>query len=329
MYWTKSPGTGGQVLSEDDFVVDEMPAKKFLAKYERKNGKVAAVGGPFFLYILKKRGTTTKDAVNFVCRKFGIQEAGFAGLKDKHAVTSQYITLRQRVDEFETDKISLKFVSPCKNMMQVGELEGNRFSITLHGCRKPENAKNVIKEMEKGMPNYFGPQRFSDNNADVGRMLLKRNYTAALDLINKNSNTPYTSIRNVGKKMLKFFIHAYQSFIFNSVLDNYITKNLTASFADTPVVGFDTKLKSDFFSRTIRELLAADGLAAKDFQIRDLQITCRGALRPAFIKVKRIGFEIKGEAKVAKQLRSALVLDFELPPGSYATVLIREITKTK
>ena len=67
------------MLSEDDFVVDEMPAKKFLAKYERKNGKVAAVGGPFFLYILKKRGTTTKDAVNFVCRKFGIQEAGFAG----------------------------------------------------------------------------------------------------------------------------------------------------------------------------------------------------------------------------------------------------------
>ena len=62
-YWTKTPGTGGKVLSEDDFVVSELPAKKFLTKYERKNGRVSPVSGPFFLYRLKKRGMTTKAAV--------------------------------------------------------------------------------------------------------------------------------------------------------------------------------------------------------------------------------------------------------------------------
>ena len=314
-YWTKTPGTGGKVLSEDDFVVSELPAKKFLTKYERKNGRVSPVSGPFFLYRLKKRGMTTKAAVDFVRHKFDLNEIGFAGLKDKHAVTSQYITTRRQVEGFESDRLTLEFVSPCKNMMQVGELEGNSFCITLHGCRRPENAKKIIKELEKGMPNYFGPQRFGlHGNHDIGRLILKKDYNSALNKIG-------VDIQSVDKKMIKFYLHAYQSFAFNSVLDRYIKKYSKPIFNDIPLVGFDTKLKNDFFGKETNRILKADGISVKNFQIRDLAITCRGSQRAPFIMVKNISYEIKEDG------RSVVVLNFELPKGSYATVVIREITK--
>ena len=316
MYWTKSPGTGGKVVTDDDFIVNEIPSKKFLAKYERKDGKVTAVTGPYFLYRLTKHGMTTKDAVNFVSRKF-LTDVSFAGLKDKHAVTSQYITLKKKVEDFESDKISLRFISPCKNMMQVGELEGNSFIITLHGCKNPENAKGVINELSC-MPNYFGPQRFGlHGNHDIGRLILKNNYEKALELINKNH--PDNFFLTKDKKMIKFYINAYQSFVFNSVLEAYIERNSVPLFTGIPIVGFDTKLKNDFFGKETARILKRDNITTESFQLPDLSITCRGTTRPAFVKTKSISYEIKGDV---------ITLCFGLPPGSYATVLVAEITKS-
>ncbi len=338
-YWTKSPGTGGKIKSEEDFLVDEVPMKKFLVKFQRTSSGVSPVSGPYFLYLLKKKGRTTKDALVSIAKKLDINknDIGYAGLKDKFATTSQYITLKKKVEGFKTNDLELSLTSPCGNMMSIGELEGNKFTITLHGCKNPKNVEKTSKELQKrGMPNYFGPQRFGVNkdNHKIGRMLLKRD-DKALSRINKNYKKKYTSLKSIDKKVLKFFIHAYQSFVFNRVLDEYVKKNTKPWYESFPIAGFDTKLKSDFAGKETKRILEADGLTPESFRINELGLTCVGSVRSAFVDVKNIRCEISKNIRLSKAQPmlvlntkpNIIVLEFELPKGSYATVLIREVVK--
>lgn len=322
MYWTKSPGTGGHVASEEDFIVEEIPLKKFFAKFTRGSIGVSRVEGPYTLALLKKKWITTKDALSLLEKKLNIrkEDIGYAGLKDKFAVTSQYLTIKGPFQEIKTDKIELTSVGFTDKMMQVGELEGNRFSITLRNCRNPKNASSVIEEMKaRGMPNYFGVQRFGiyGNNHVIGLLLLRRDFKKALDLINKQSKGLFKSINAVEKRKLKFYLHSYQSFLFNRLLGKYISRNSMPFFGDFPIAGFDTRLKG-FAGKETKKLLEKDKISLEDFSIRELGLKVIGSSRHTFVKVEKIGATIDGKT---------LKLDFELPKGSYATVLIVEVAK--
>ncbi len=320
-FWTKSPGTGGRVLHEEDFVVDEIPLKKFFAKFSRKPEGVEPVKGPYSLALLKKKGMTTKDAISFVSRELGIpiESIGYAGLKDKLALTSQYLTIKGNVKEIRSGNLELSFVGFTDKFMQVGELEGNHFAITL-SCTKPENAERVITELKtRGMPNFFGPQRFGiyGNNHVIGRLILLRDFKKAVDLISRQKHD-IGSIREVNKRKLKFYIHAYQSFLFNSLLEKYMSGS-KPFFEDLPIIGFGTKLNGAF-GKEVRKLLKKEKIGLEDFYVRELGMKAVGSFRRAFVKIEKFSFEISG---------NALRLDFELPKGSYATVLIAEVSKSK
>jgi tRNA pseudouridine13 synthase len=311
MHFTKTPGTGGRIASEEDFVVEEIPSKKFFRKYERIGGSVQLISGPYFVYLLKKKGMTTKKALEIVSRKNGIpvNSIGYSGLKDKFAVTSQYITIKKKIDSFETGNLSLIYSGSARNQMQIGELDGNHFIITLHKCRRPKNAKKTLAILGKGLPNYFGPQRFgiNRNNHEIGKLILKRKFDQALDLINKNYSRTWSSIRLFDKKLLKFFIHSYQSYIFNKLLDQYVESG-RLTFSVLPVPGFDSS----------HELLKKEGLQPSDFEIKDLGIKCLGGTRQAKVIPSGLEYQVNGKT---------LTLHFTLPPGSYATVLIEEVVK--
>jgi len=316
-YWTKSRGTGGSLISEEDFIVEEIPLRKFFSKYARSDSGMKAVDGPYVLALLKKRGMTTPDAIKIILKELKINrnDIGYAGLKDKFAVTSQYVTIRKEsFRAIKTSKFELVYVSMINKMMQVGELEGNKFTITLHGCKKPENVEKTLQQLSNGMPNYFGPQRFGKHgdNHLIGRLILQKKYEQALKIINKHVKNPYSSIRLVNKKTLKFFIHAYQSYIFNQAVDEYVKKG-KAVFDTIPVIGYNTKL-----TPISKKLLDEDGLQTGNFEIRELSMKCEGSTRAVFIKPKILAYAIDDDM---------LRMEFELPKGSYATVLIREIVK--
>jgi tRNA(Glu) U13 pseudouridine synthase TruD len=322
-YWTKSPGTGGSVVSEEDFVVEEIPLKKFLVKFQRSSSGVTPVTGPYSLYLLKKRGLTTKEALGIIAKKYSLnrKDIGYAGLKDKFAATTQYITIKGKAESFKDENIELSFIMPCQPFMSVGELEGNNFCITLRNCKKPENIQKIISELEKrGMPNYFGAQRFGvhKDNDRIGLLLLKREFNDALALINRNYHKDYRSVRAIDKKILKFFIHSYQSSIFNRVLDSYIAKNSKPLFDNIPLVGFGTKLRNDFAGHETKKILDSDSIGPESFRLDNLGMACTGGMRPAFVDVKNIKY-IAGS--------NIISLEFFLPKGSYATVLVREVVK--
>lgn len=309
-YWTKTPGTGGILKSEEDFIVKEIIHRKYFAKY-RTAGKVSREPGKYNLFLLRKRNMTTHEALELLRKRFGSGKIGFAGLKDKKAVTEQYVTM-EGGGEFKDENISLTKIGTTDKFLSKGDLLGNEFIITLHGCNTellPSAAKEINK---KGVPNYFGPQRFgvSSNNHVIGRLIVKREFRKALGMINRNHGKKYGDISGVPKQLIKFFINAYQSWIFNELLGNCVKKNKKLS-GYLPVIGFNTGAAKNL------PVLKKEKTRAKDFMVSELRLACSGSKRKAFIKTY-LKYTIND---------SSCVLKFALPAGSYATVVLREITK--
>lgn len=310
-------GIGGKILSPEDFVVTENIQKKFLQRFERSGTGVAAQKG-YFLYKLKKRGITTKDAVRQIARRLRqpISNIGYAGLKDKFACTEQYITIKQDVENIKTDLFSVEKIKPTNKFIGIGDLISNDFSITLHNVKFNAAIFNEIKKNK--MPNFFGPQRFGNNqnNQIIGKMLVKRELSRALTLIKKNSGKKYRRIDEVEKKALKFYIHAYQSWIFNKAV--IVALRQKKKIGEIKIPGCNTVLGKSYADSLISEIMKQEHITTSDFSIRELKISCTGDQRKAFIKVPNIKYFLNGHA---------LTMQFMLPKGSYATVLINEIAK--
>jgi tRNA pseudouridine13 synthase len=267
---------------------------------------------------------TTHKALRLIAKKMSIavSDIGYAGLKDKFAVTEQYVTIKNPgLRGLDLDALTLVEVGKTNKHISIGNLIGNDFTITLHGCKNIENIEKIGKELTKGVPNYFGLQRFGTkrNNHVIGKLLVQRRFDEALDKINASSHRNYSSLREVDKKMLKFFMHAYQSWIFNETLNGYMTKSKKPLFKAVPVVGFDTKIKDDKIGRLVKNILIREKIKPTDFRISELKIACRGSKRDAFIDV-----DLTADSDADK-----VVLRFVLPKGSYATNIIREISKNE
>jgi tRNA(Glu) U13 pseudouridine synthase TruD len=310
-YWTKSPGTGGTLRSNSDFIVREIISQKFTKKYSRGEKGIETVKGPYVLFLLEKNGLNTQDALKIIAKELRIRVAdiGYAGLKDKNAITYQYVTIKGIEKEILTDSLKLTKVGYSKNMMSIGDLVANKFEITLHDCKKPENIEAIINEIKKnGLPNYFGPQRFgiNNNNQEIGKLLLTRKFDKVVKMIGCGDN-----IEKVTKTRLKFFIHAYQSWIFNEALMYYVKNK--KKIDKLPIIGFGTNK-----NMILKNIMKKEGVSADDFRINELMLTCTGGVRDAFIKVSDITYNIHGKD---------LKLSFALPKGSYATVLLKELTK--
>jgi len=285
----------------EDFVVREVIDSKFLQKYQRADKGVEKVG-KYTLFLLKKRNMTTREAINRIAKmqKVPVNEFSYAGLKDRFALTYQYVTVRGEIKPLKTDNLEISGIRKTGKRISVGDLVANEFIITLHNCRN-------IKKVKK-MPNFFGPQRFGRNmnNHLIGRCIVKRKWEKALGLINKNSKNSYKEIRKVSKKMLKFFVNAYQSWLFNRMLE-------TAKKRTLPIIGYDTKP-----GKEVKEILGKERIELKDFVVSELGIACKGSKRKAFVSVS---VDIKKEA-------DKTILRFRLPKGSYATILLGWMCKT-
>ncbi|MBI4162319.1 MAG: tRNA pseudouridine(13) synthase TruD [Candidatus Aenigmarchaeota archaeon] len=301
--------TNGNIESPEDFVVEEVINPKFLRKHERAFGKIKKVEGPYSLFMLRKRNMTTEDALKTVSEKLGINVSsiGYAGLKDKFAFTSQHVTIKDEENklggfcEQRTDvpkvrqyTLSLEKIGRTNRHISLGDLSCNKFTITLHDCKNLEKIEKILDFVKKPVPNYFGPQRFSHNNVEVGRKLLQRKIEA----------------RKLTKEKAKFLVNAYQSYVFNMALG----KSLKNTPKALPLVGCDSKK----LPAIVRRLLENDKISPKDFAFG--AFSCSGGLRETFIKIQDFNYSIEGDI---------LCLEFTLPKGSYATIVFNKIQKGK
>ncbi|SNZ11045.1 tRNA pseudouridine13 synthase [Persephonella hydrogeniphila] len=167
--------------------------------------------GKYKLYELKKSNLSTLQVVRFIASLLKIKpsEIGFAGLKDKIAVTTQYITLPESVNFLENisylyhggrwikaDKInfenqtgfSMKFTGFTQTPLSLGDNLGNRFIIKIDNIDKDRRKvfySNLEVVKKFGCANYFGEQRFGSvkgRNDFIFLYLLKGNIEKAMKI---------------------------------------------------------------------------------------------------------------------------------------------------
>jgi tRNA pseudouridine13 synthase len=192
--------------SPDDFVVEEIPV------YEPSGA------GEHLFVRFEKRGLTTDDAVRTIARAMDVdlRAVGVAGLKDKVAVTTQWIslpapakdaTIEARAQALALDGIRLLDARRHGNKLKTGHLRGNRFEIVVRGLA-PEAYDGVVATLERigreGAPNFFGAQRFGvrGDTAERARAWLTGKARAPGD-----------------PRKRRFEFSALQSAIFNAVLE--------------------------------------------------------------------------------------------------------------
>lgn len=176
-------GIDGAVKQRDeDFFVQEIPL------YE-------PVGQGEHVYCeIEKIGLSTFDAVDALGRALNVdpRDIGYAGMKDAHAVTRQIFsifgTTESAVMDAKIEGISVKWAARHRNKLRLGHLKANRFAIKIREVDPTDVVRlpPVLRVLqERGMPNYFGEQRFGrrGNNHLLGAALIRGDDDAVLKLL--------------------------------------------------------------------------------------------------------------------------------------------------
>jgi tRNA pseudouridine13 synthase len=126
----------------------------------------APQGGPYALYRLTKRGLGTPEVIEAVLRRWALarDQVSYGGLKDRHAVTAQHVTIRRgprrnlRQTNFE-----LSYLGQCPRPFTSKDIAANAFVVVLRDLSE-EDAAGVAGTLDaavrQGVPNYFDEQRF-------------------------------------------------------------------------------------------------------------------------------------------------------------------------
>jgi tRNA pseudouridine13 synthase len=331
------PGSGGTLRgSPEDFRVDEVPAY------------LPSGAGPHLYVRIEKRGRTTPDALRAIARALGVpdRDAGYAGLKDKDAVTTQWLSFPVARDpdpaSLEGPGLRVLEVSRHTNKLRAGHVRANRFGIVVRGGDAGRALAAAAALAARGLPNFFGPQRFGagGRNAAVGRALLR------------GERTPEAGRAARDRFLRRLSLSAYQSLLFNRWLAERMADGLFAA-----ALSGDVMKKLDTGGLFDCEDPAVDGPRVARFEISPAGPMFGHKLRPAahvaLAREERIlaaegialadfargGGEAEGTRRAAR-LRVEVAVEpldpgdgegyrarFELPRGSYATVLMRELTK--
>lgn len=327
-----SPGCGGLFkATPEDFEVEELPAYEPSAEKDCEH---------LFLWV-EKRGHSTQDVARALARHCGFPEkdVSWAGLKDRHAVTRQYLCAPARFVEPKLETFVMPGVTVLRharhrNKLKGGHLHGNRFIITLRAVKDVDAAKRSLELLVKlGIPNYFGEQRFGlgGDNAAKGKQIL------------------LAGGRHRDRFERKLFLSAYQSELFNRVLARRLTDGTYAKalrgdvLKKVPTGGEFICAEPEVDQPRVDafEVSPTGPLFGPEMRRPEVEVD---ALENAVLEdegIERALFDKGGNetSGVRRPLRVPLALEevnadgdvlrlrFTLPAGSYATVLLRELLK--
>jgi len=335
-YITKNQqGIGGEIKTvPEDFIVDEIPA------YEP-----SGTGEHLFIHITKK-GITTKDVQKALAHKFNIKmkDVEFAGIKDKHALTSQFFSA-WLLDKQDPELVySLEEELPVKinsakfhqRKIKKGHLWGNQFDILIRNIDSSteealERTHKIISEIHKqGLPNFYGTQRFGieGDNAQQGFEILKGE-------------------RNIRNKWLKrFLLSSFQSHVFNHYLCKRIEQGLFSQIMPGDIakkqdtggifVVEDQETDQQRFDR--KEICFTGPMFGKKMTPAQDEAL---SFEQAIMEENNITTEEFRKAKVNGTRRAGIILPqisasseeegirvkFSLPKGAFATIVLRELMK--
>jgi tRNA pseudouridine13 synthase len=148
-----------------------------------------STGGPFALYLLEKESLGTLEAIDRVVSRWNIprSQIAWAGLKDRHARTSQYVTIKGGPKQaLSAGGVELRFLGYASRPVHPRDIVGNQFTVVLRDMDADEiaAAKRTLAEVERdGLPNYFDEQRFGslgESGVFIAQPWCKGDYEKAL-----------------------------------------------------------------------------------------------------------------------------------------------------
>ena len=417
----------------------------------RNNGSTSSKESdptPNTICVLKKREKEHLTAITALCSavKCRTGDVGLAGIKDMKAVTYQFCTLRnvgigrlrRAIPNLKRKGIEIGTMRKVGFMLQNGDLQGNRFGITLKGVKRVHIERNEkddlveqfrpcekehLREMfqrvqRSGFVNFYGEQRVGApgetsevgvRTFDVGRAMLQGDFSKAIDLLmtgrailhsrDAKENPPETRVREAWKEsngdpvatlkvfpkndnmpreravmkglkrygkaeplaaiqclphnVRRFWINAYQSWIWNSmasarlirygsaspVIGDLFTEDGATDINDVKVVdsenfssvslnqvvlplpGFGVRYPENEIGDAYRRLLDEDNIS---FEKKGPdEGTAKGAYRHLVTKAEEMELTFQDDKNEAL-CASSITVSFDLPAGSYATMLLRE-----
>lgn len=279
--------------------------------------------GNYLYFRLKKKDWNTLDAVKRISKRLNIpiKNIGFAGSKDKKAVTEQLISIKntkkEKIENLEIKDIKLTFLGHGNQPITLGDLKENYFEITLR------NLGDFNIKTPKKIINYFGEQRFSKNNIGIGKNIIKKDFKKACEILGLEvkNNDFIGALKTIPKRLLKMYVHAYQSFIWNETVKEIKVE-------EVPLVGFGTEL-SEFpkVKKIVENILEKEKINLTDFIIKQIpELSLEGDVRKVFINIKDFKILEKTKDELNKG-KKKIKVSFTLPKGSYGTIVIKEIVK--
>jgi tRNA pseudouridine13 synthase len=309
---------------------------------EEDLGFAPSGSGQHLLLKVRKRSANTQWVARQLAAAAGcrVAEVGYAGLKDRHAVALQWFSVPRprtavRWDEVRTAEFSVLESHAHARKLPRGALAGNRFSVRLRAADRDGGRLAAALEprlervVERGVPNYFGPQRFGREGA---------NLAAARD-----------APAGRGRETRGFALSAARAVLFNAVLAARVTEGSWERLLPGDLAALDGR-------GTIFAVPAPD--AALMTRCASLEIHPTGPLwgagdpgtdGAALALEKRVAAQLGAycarcvEAGLRQERRSlrlavrelrcepeaeAVVLRFRLARGSFATAVLRELIET-
>jgi len=424
LYYTRSSGIGGRIKSRPrDFAVKEVLEDRLESKIYLRRPPAILGRGSFTLCMLIKRDRDLLPLLLELSKRLGMTPDlfGFAGFKDKRAITSQFVTVPAKYFRPPAilDVKRAKLIALGRRERPIGRStwETNLFRVTIRQIeievsRVTEALNEVWSDLSKCAPNFYGYQRFGtvrrvtdlvgremvrgnfmgavflflctrgerdDEQLSQarGNLLETRNYRRALEafprrltfehlLLRSLSERPddfVAALRKLPIQLRRFFVSAYQSFLFNRMLSARIQRGLPigrptvgdfvlklSSIGDPvrvarvdnsnleetrkkieagshavalPVIGFASRLSEGEQGDIEREVLKHEGVNPSCFYIPAIQ-ECSNEGSFRPIAVTPSRLSYGVRNERGKPV---VVLRFKLPKGSYATVLLREFMK--
>lgn len=311
---SKYSGIGGELKRvPEDFVVREIPHYEFSGE------------GQHVIVEITKINYNTQDVVSDLQRVFEIDERciGYAGKKDKNAKTSQFLSLDLGVladlqmvsDKIANDlpHLSLESITRHINKLKLGHLIGNQFKILLRDIDKGNLSQmELVKDeiLDKGFPNYFGPQRFGKENDKYGFEILKGE-------------------RKTKKRWLKMlYLSAFQSKLFNEWLADRISSGeFGERIEGDRFIEKYNSVAGPIFGHKMTEATGDPGEKEKkilsEYELDSMlfkKFKLAGNRRVERVFPKSFSYEVLGDD---------ICFEFILPKGCYATSLLREFIKER
>jgi tRNA pseudouridine13 synthase len=337
--WPRSMGlpevSGTLRASPEDFQVWELPL-------------IEPQGSGSHLWLeIRKRDANTAWVAGQLASAAGVppRDVGYAGMKDRRAVTTQWfsIGLQEAADadwsSWEIPGVTILRAEHHGRKLQRGALRGNRFLITLRTLQgRTDGLEGRIEKAGRaGVPNYFGPQRFGHGGANVER---------AVRWLERGGR--------IRRSERSIYLSAVRSYLFNEVLAERVRQANWNHLIDGDVAQLDGSRSTfsadpldadleercaDFDvhptgplpgrSRGRRGECASAAAAALEEavlgQYEDLVV----ALQAQRVDADRRSLRVRPTGLDWRFDGADLKIEFALPPGTYATSVLRELVLTE